>query len=144
MITAKWTGLDEAIRNVSALGKELAEGEVIEKALVKVGQPLRDDIVRAAPRSRDARHMADEFVVKPSKEAREWGRTTVLVGPRAGKGSVGFVAPFVEFGTSKMRARPFIRPAFDAFRGGFVGALTGELQKQFERVVRKYTKRAAR
>lgn len=142
ILKAKWAGLDEAIRNVSALGKDIAEGEVIEKALVRVGQPLKDEIARTAPRSKDQRHMADEFVVRPSKHDREFGRTIVLVGPRAGRGSVGFVAAFVEFGTSRMRARPFIRPAFDAFRVGFVGALTGELQKQFERVVRKYTKGA--
>jgi len=143
MIGGKWTGLDEAIRNAYSLGKDIAEGEVIEKALVKVGQPLRDDIVRTAPRSRIAPHMADTFVVKVSKEERDFGRTIVLVGPKAGRGSVGFVAGFVELGTSKMRAQPFVRPAFDAFKGGFVAALTVELQKQFTRVVRKYVKRAS-
>lgn len=140
MITGKWTGLAEAIRNVEALGNEIGTPEVMERALVKVGLPLREDIVRAAPRSQDTRHMADEFVVKASKEEREFGRTTVLVGPKAGKGSVGFVAPFVEFGTSKMAARPFIRPAFDAFRVSYVSALTAELRSQYQRVVRKYTR----
>ena len=141
MITGKWTGLEDAIRNVEALGHELGTDEVLRPALLKVGAPLRDEIVRTAPRSQDTQHMADTFIVKASKEEGEFGRTTILVGPRAGR-TVGFVAPLVEFGTSKMAARPFIRPAFDAFAQGFPGALAEQLRKQYERVVKKYTRRA--
>lgn len=143
MITAKWTGLEEAVRNVEALGKELATDEVLRPALLKAGAPLKDEIVRTAPRSRDSRHMADTFVVKASKEEAEWGRTTVLVGPTAGK-TVGFVAPFVEFGTSRMGSQPFIRPAFDAFQGSFSRVMAEQLRKQYDRVVKKYVKRAAK
>jgi HK97 gp10 family phage protein len=132
------------VRSAEALGKELATEEVLRPALLKTGGPLRDEIARTAPRSRDNKHMADSFVVKASAEEREFGRTTVLVGPSAARGSVGFVAPFVEFGTSRMAARPFIRPAFDAFKDGYPGALAGHLRAQYDRVVKKYTKRAAR
>ncbi|MEY2668119.1 MAG: hypothetical protein RJA59_757, partial [Pseudomonadota bacterium] len=59
MITAKWTGLEEAVRNAEALGKELATEEVLRPALLKTGAPLRDEIARTAPRSRDNKHMAD-------------------------------------------------------------------------------------
>jgi HK97 gp10 family phage protein len=144
MITATWVGLEEAIRNAEALGKELATEEVLRPALLKAGVPLKDEIVRTAPRSRDNKHMADSFVLKASAEERDFGRTTVLVGPKAGKGSQGFVAPFVEFGTSRMGSQPFIRPAFDAFKGTFPGALAGHLRAQYDRVVKKYTKRAAK
>jgi len=140
MITAKWTGLEEALRNVEALGHDLASDEVLRPALLKTGAPLRDEFERTSPRSNVAPHVADSFVVKASKHEAEFGRVTVLVGPSTAKGSVGFIAPFLEFGTSKMAARPWIRPAFDAFRGGFAGALTDELQKQYARVVRKYTR----
>lgn len=143
MITAKWTGLDEAIRNAEQLGRELATEEVLRPALLKTGAPLKEEIVRTAPRSRDSRHMADTFVIKVSAEEREFGRTTVLVGPTAGK-TVGFVAPLVEFGTSRMGSQPFIRPAFDAFRGGFAGVLAEQMRVQYERVVKKYTRRAAK
>ncbi len=138
MITAKWTNLEEVIRNVEALGREMATEEVLLPGLKAAGKELRDDIVRAAPRSKIAPHMADTFVVKPSKEAREFGRTTVLVGPSVR--SVGFVAGFVEFGTSHMRAQPFIRPAFDAFQGWFPTMLADHLRRQYQRVVKKYTK----
>ena len=143
MIGGKWTGLEEALRNVEALGAEVGQSEVVGPALLRVGRDLKDDIVRGAPRSKDNRHMADEFVAKVSKEELEFGRTTVLVGPTGGKGSVGFVAGFNEFGTYKMAARPFIRPAYDGWvGGGGLATLAIEIRTQFERVIRKYTRRA--
>jgi HK97 gp10 family phage protein len=133
---AKWSGLDEAVRNVMALGHEMAAKKVIVPALKRVARPLREEIVRTAPRSRDTRHMADTFVVVESEGQ-------VLVGPSASRTSVGFVAPFVEFGTSKMGARAFIRPAFDAWKDGFAGAVTMELQKTFKRVAKRLAKKKA-
>jgi HK97 gp10 family phage protein len=144
MITARWTGLDEAVRNAQSLGEDIAREEVLEKALVDVGKPLRDEIVRVTPRSNQAPHVADTFIVKVSKEERSEGRSTVLVGPSAARGSVGFVAGFLEFGTSKMPARPFIRPTWDAWRAGYSKALADEIRRHYERVVRKYTRRASR
>lgn len=145
VITARWGSLDQAIRNVAALGREIGNEEVLEKALVDAGRPLRDEIARTAPRSPDAPHVADTFIVVPSKEQRAAGRAVVRVGPKAGKG-VGFVAAFLEFGTIKMAARAFIRPAWDAFKGGFARSLIGPLRQHYERVVKKYVghARAAR
>jgi HK97 gp10 family phage protein len=142
MITAEWSGLKQAIRNAQALGEDIGREEVLEKGLVTVGRPLRDDIVRGAPRSPDAPHVADTFIVKVSKEEREAGQSTVLVGPKAGKGSVGFVAAFLEFGTSKMAPRPFIRPPWDGWRGSYPKLLTEQIRRHYNRVVRKYTRRA--
>lgn len=142
MLTARWTGLEDITKKAEALGKELAEEKVLGPALVRMAQPLREDIKRAAPRSSVAPHVADTFVVKVGKAEREAGRLTVLVGPRAGY--PGFVAPFLEYGTSKMRARPFIRPAYDGWVAAmFPGALVVELRRQFDRVIKKYAARKA-
>lgn len=142
IVTAQWTGLDQARRNVQALGEDIAREEVLEKALLDLGRGLRDQIKPNVPRSPNAPHVADTFVAKVSREEREAGRSTVLVGPKTGKGSVGFVAPFLEFGTSKMAARPFIRPTWDGWKRSFPRGLTRLLQKHYQRVVRKYTKQA--
>jgi HK97 gp10 family phage protein len=135
-VTGKWTGLREALANVHSLGRELAQKDVIVPALKEVARPLRDEIVRAAPRSRDSKHMADTFIVKESE-----GR--VLVGPKGGRGSVGFVAPLVEFGTYKMAARPFIRPAYDAWKGTYAAEVVRRLEKRFKSVLRRNAKRKA-
>lgn len=132
-MTGKWSGLNEALQNVYTLSRELADKRVIVPALKAVAKPLRDEIVRTAPRSRDNKHMADTFVVVESE-----GR--VLVGPKGGRGSVGFVAPFVEFGTSTQSARPFIRPTYDAWKSGYAPAVVDELRKTYTRVVRRLTR----
>lgn len=142
-LSGKWGGLDQAIQNAQRLGEDIAREEVLEKALVDTGKPLRDDIVRGTPRSPWAPHVADTFIVKVSKREAEAGRSTVLVGPRAGKGSVGFIAAFLEEGTSKMAARPFVRPAWDAWKGSFPHQFALKIRKHYDRVVRKYTRRAA-
>lgn len=141
MLTARWTGLEDAARRAEALGREVARDEVLGRALVKTAEPLRDDIEQTAPRSPVAPHVAESFVVRLGRREREAGRTTVLVGPRPGY--PGMVAPFLEFGTSKMSARPFIRPAYDRWRGvAFPSGLVEEMRRQYDRVVKKYVRRA--
>lgn len=135
-VTGKWSGLREALQSVHALGRELAQKDVIVPALKAVAKPLRDEIVQTAPRSRDTKHMADTFIVKESE-----GR--VLIGPKGGRGSVGFVAPLVEFGTYKMPARPFIRPAFDAWKDSYAAEVVRHLEKKFASVLRRNAKRKA-
>jgi len=149
MIGGKWTGIAQAMENVALLGKELGNEEVLLKAIAKVAKPLLADIQRDAPRSSGSGpHMADDFVILPDRETRKAGEAIVLVGPlpphSRKSNKRGFIAAFHEFGTSKMRATPFIRPNYDSFAQLYGTLMVPELQKQFERVVRKYTKRAAR
>lgn len=142
IVGGQWTGLQQAVRNAQALGADLARAEVLEPALLDVGRPLRDGIVADTPRSADAPHVADTFVAKVSKEEASFGRSTVVVGPKGGKGSIGFIAAFLEFGTSKMAARPFIRPRWDQAKGLFPRQFAAAIRKRYDRVVRKYTRKA--
>ncbi len=139
-IKAEWEGLAGLGQVVRALGREIGNEEVLERALVKVGKPIRADIERSAPRSPNAPHVADTFVVRPSKKARAGGRAVVRVGPIPK--SVGFIAYFLEFGRSGMAAQPFIRPTWDSHKRGFGHAMAVEIRKQFARVIRKYSARA--
>ncbi len=131
-----WTSLEQAIGDIYELGHELASKEVVLPALKEIAEPLREDIVRMAPRSKDSEHMADTFVVVENEGQ-------VLVGPHTQKGSVGWIAPFVEFGTSKMGARPFIRPSYDAWKRGFLAAFVAAARPRFEGVLRRRRKGTA-
>lgn len=145
VLTAEWdlSSLRKAIQNARGLGEDIAREEVLEKALLTVGRPLRDELKRVTPRSKVAPHLADQWIARLSKFARGFGRSVALVGPKAGKGSVGYVAPLLEFGTWKMAARPFIRPAWDVFKRTFNRSMVLALRKHYNRVVRKYTARVA-
>ena len=131
-----WTSLEDAIGEIYELGHELASTKVVLPALKEIAGPLRDDIMRMAPRSRDTEHMADTFVVVESEGQ-------VLVGPHTRRGSVGWIAPFVEFGTSKMGARPFIRPSFDGWKRSFLSAFVAAARPRFEGILRRHSKGSA-
>ncbi|MNP81582.1 hypothetical protein D3C76_1799800 [compost metagenome] len=53
--------------------------------------------------------MADNIIV--SNVRSDGGQKFILVGPQRGDNNKFFYGKFVEFGTSKMAARPFMGPA---------------------------------
>ena len=126
-----WTSLDAAIGDIYELGHELASKKVVLPALKEIAEPLRDDIVRTAPRSRDTKHMADTFVIVEHEGQ-------ILIGPSTRKGSVGWVAPLVEFGTSKMGARSFIRTTYDAWKRTFLSVFVIAAGPRFQRVLARH------
>lgn len=76
-------------------------------ALRTGAEPMRRAMERKAPRSDVPPHMADTMTVSNARV--EGGAAAVAVGPS----KRGFYGSFVEFGTSRMSAEPFARPAFD-------------------------------
>jgi len=48
-----------------------------------------------------------------TKRKSKRGQTTFSISPRKGGKNNGFYGRFIELGTSKMIARPFLRPALD-------------------------------
>lgn len=119
MITVGMTvdGFDQVLKAIERMGS--LPGERVEGILLAAALPMAADMssraVRSAePRSKDrgkprpAGHMADSIKPRPVDEERA-GIVRVTVGP----GRPYYWARFVEFGTSKMPARPFARPAYD-------------------------------
>jgi HK97 gp10 family phage protein len=68
----------------------------------------------------------------------------LFVGPRTGKKSPydGYYVPWLEFGTSKMSARPFIRPAVEAKRAEAERAIMNRALQIVNGEVRKLARRA--
>ena len=82
---------------------------------------------------------------KQIRERSNNEQQTFFVGVRQGrsakktkKGNIdGWYAKFVEFGTSKMSARPFMRPAFEAKKQESVSAIRDYIAKRIPEEVEK-------
>lgn len=72
---------------------------------------------------------------------RVWKKRGVAGGPTVtygvGTRGMAFYGKFLEFGTSKMAARPWLRPAVDALAGWAAEAMRSRLEQRIKRYVLK-------
>lgn len=145
MITAKIKGIESLRRNAETLARELGDERVLMPVLKEAAQPLLDGIRDRLDQHDDPRtpeKLSEEWIL--AKGATAQGRATVRVGPKAGKGSRGFKAWFLERGTSRQAATPVVRPAYDAFAPTFAADLAVALREKVVQVVSRLSKRAVR
>lgn len=64
-------------------------------------------------------------------------RRSGKVGSSYTTGGTTFYWRFIEFGTSKMRARPFLRPAIENNAEKVMGVIVAEMNKQLDRFAKK-------
>ena len=97
-------GMDEILDRLKELGQRAAPAE--NQALYAGAKIVQESASQKAPRSLEAKeHLADNIVICEPKQD-ESGKY-VEVGPKA----PFFYGKFLEYGTSKMTARPFMGPA---------------------------------
>jgi len=113
----KIEGINELEKLLKKIESSLRE-ETMEKALLAAAEPIR------AAASEKAPHRTGKLKENIISEINEKEKMTVDVGPNRD----GFYGQFIEFGTSKMSAKPFLRPAFDGKKG--------TAQKIFETTIR--------
>lgn len=100
------TGLDELIKKLEDMGKA---GEKIEnKALKRAGKVILDEAKENVP----FRKGKLKEGLKLSGIKRKGTRKYLLVGIQKNDNSKIFYGKFLEFGTSKMAAKPFMEPAY--------------------------------
>lgn len=93
--------------------------EVTNDALEKAGEHLRQAVTNSVPVRTGA--------LKKSITKGKVVEGKILVGPS--QLSPGYRAHFVEFGTSKMPARPFMRPAFEQEKSTIEKIMADEIRK---------------
>ncbi len=71
------------------------------------------------------------------------GLVAVEIGPRKGS-DAGWRVKFWETGTSKLPARPFMRPVWDEYEPIFTTAVVAALRKAYDTIKSRYARRAAR
>lgn len=162
--TLEVKGLREIEQNLRALGRDLA-ARGVRRMMSRAAVPMRDDARRRAPilKQPDTRRMAgtlQKSIVIWRKRETPYA-ATYYVGvrglsskatgffksftDRAGKALKGSDNPndpfywrFVELGTSKMAARPFLRPAFEAKKMESINTAVREGQEFIRRTVRRF------
>lgn len=146
----KVTGLRELHEALRQLPKEV-EGPPLYAALRAAAAPMKKDAVAAVPKDT---HLIEKRItvarskinngkqglygiymrVKPIKAARlkKLGKYDVKNDP--------FYWRFVEFGTSKMPARPFLRPAFEANKDKAVTIIRDKLKVTIAKAAAKVSR----
>jgi len=136
--TTKIDGLPELARKLKKLPDDLRRKE-LDKAVAAGAR-----IIRNAAKQRAAKRsgvLARNIVVRKEKKKFKRGRDSVYrVGVLHGKGARGgdpYYFRFVEFGTSKMPARPFLRPALHSNGDAAIGAMAAKLRVALQRLAVK-------
>ncbi len=82
---------------------------IVRQALLEAAEPMRANASAMAPRAPGAPDIADHIVAAPVDGRSARGTAAVAYGPERGF-HYGF---FLEYGTSRQSAQPFMRPSFD-------------------------------
>jgi len=127
----KIEGLDKLDRRLKELPDKLRR-RVMRSALTKAGEPIREAMSRKArraptPTHPETGHLADNIIVGKPKLTQDGG--SVNIGPSKD----AFWGLFLEFGTDKMPAVPFARPAFDLEARNALDIIVDELKDGIER-----------
>ena len=153
----KVEGLAELAKALKALPPEIAgkNGGPLRRAIGHAAVVIRDDARRRAPvdtgnlrdniiavRKRKSPQGTEGYFVEVRRKRRKYANTRA----NRRKGRVGktyenlgeaYYGMFVELGTAKMPAQPFLRPAFESKKTEAVETFRVELAKGIEQAARK-------
>lgn len=123
-------------RKAIAEGAEIIRKEALSRVSVRTGL-LKSNIIKKSLRSRNPGRVS--YVVGARRAKAVYGNTKANVRKgRAGKSywgkSSSYYAHMVEFGTRKMRARPFLRPAFESKKNAAFEAINQRIVNELDKV----------
>lgn len=139
MIDMKVEGLADLLKALNELPKELHRGP-LRSAVSAAAKVVQDEAKANAPV--DTGVLQKAIYRTRSRSGSSRVQETAIVGVRFGRkyrkrGMDGFYMPWVEFGTSKMAARPFMRPAFDTTKTQQLEAMKTRLARAIQRAAKK-------
>jgi HK97 gp10 family phage protein len=160
MITVQITGLKELQNALNQLPKEI-QGRPLRSAVSAAAKVIVDDVKARVPVGETGNLKTAVYRYR-SRRNSAIGRETFFVGIRQGKaqfkdtaynrrrGRVGksyktageaYYWRFLEFGTAKMQAKPFLRPAFEANKSRAVEVIKDRLGKSIQTQAKKLAKK---
>lgn len=111
---------NEVLKLVDDYSKEVIEAG--NKLTREYAEKIRDMLEATTPvSSRTTRHLRDSWVVK--YEGRDILKATVYSSIKK-----KYISTFIEFGTYKMQAQPFMVPAFNVISPQFYNAIRSKIQ----------------
>ena len=145
---SKITGLDELKKNLKKVSDDIAyKGG--RSALRSAANVIRKEAKLRAEKLDDPttpEKIADNLVVRWDRENfKKTGNPSFMVGvqggakgkaKRKGKGGDTFYWRFLEFGTAKMAAKPFMRPAMDAKQQEAVDKFVEAYKHQLDKLMK--------
>lgn len=129
------TGLAELSKKLKEMPVKLARNGL--RAAVNAGaEVIRKDAASRVPV--DTRRLKKAIYKKQIREKSNNVQQTFFVGARNGKkyrkaDKDAYYWRFLEFGTSKLPARPFLRPAFDTKKSEAVDAMARKLKERIDK-----------
>ncbi|MBN3404448.1 hypothetical protein CF088_03840 [Clostridium botulinum] len=123
MASMELDGMDNLIRKIEDMGK--AGTKIENKALKKAGELIVEEAKNNVP----FRKGKLKEGLKVSGVRKKNGNKFVLAGIQKGDNSKIFYGKFLEFGTSKMKARPFMGPAYESKKEEAKEVIKDELRK---------------
>ena len=121
MAEIKLEGMNELLDQLEKLGRKGARIE--NDALKKAGEIVKESIEDKAPEREGSGNLKRSIEV--SKIKIKEGQKIVEVGPN----DDGFYGKFLEFGTTKMAAQPFMGPGFEAVKDEAVEAIKDTIRE---------------
>ena len=131
-LSAAMRDLAQNVQNNIARSATNSAAQVVKKAAISkapnlTGNLKKNIIVRRLPKAESA--LTSEHIVTVRR-----GRLTVK--QKAAGITGAMYAGFVEFGTVKMPARPYLRPAFDQTKTQAVDAMAAQLKKRIAKAAK--------
>jgi HK97 gp10 family phage protein len=144
MIGGRWSGTAEATHALVQIATECARDEVVGAAMLKVSRPIAEEMGAALYQrvTRRSGETGEAIEAQQVDKDQTPGVVVVEIGPR--RRTAGFKVRFWEFGTSRLPARPFMRPIWDEHESTFSTAVTAALGKAYATVAGRFRARAAR
>ena len=142
-LTAAMSGGPEVIAALKGIADIGAIKKLVQAAQKKALKPVVEAVKQNAPVGNSG-GMKDSIkaVHMSARAARSAG--AVIKPTEVGPDVEHFYAQFLEFGTSKFAARPFLRPAWDATKDQVLADFSGLLWKAIDRRAKRVTKKASR
>lgn len=130
-------GGEKLAAKMKALDHDLRK-KIGRNAVRNGGKVVRQEIELSAPPRTDPRfgHIADEVKLRVSNElstSHSWVYLAYVAHPSKVTNDA-FYWYFLEFGTSKMSARPFVRPSFERSHGAALNEMISTLRRRLARV----------